>query len=87
MANAWAKRTYATTLGTATRHREGWTSDELEFVTTFHDVSDAELARALGRTLYAIWTIKVSIREGRPVGSTRRASRGYVGWVEGMGDE
>lgn len=88
MANdAWTTRTYAQTLATATRHRDGWTTSDLDFVTAFQgEVSDTELATALGRTIFAIQTIKHAIREGRATGSTRRAPRAYVGWLEGMGD-
>lgn len=85
----WANRIQATTIATATRHMEGWTSAELEMITAFIDEPNAELARATGRTLFAIQSIKQAVRAGRTVGSTRVAAsdRPYRGWLEGDGDE
>lgn len=85
----WTDRTQRATLANATRNGEGWTTRELEFVTAFRDeATDAEIALALGRTLYAVQTIAKAIDAGK-AGSTRTAPvrRAYVGWLEGMGDE
>lgn len=90
MANdAWTIRTQNATTVTAINHREGWTNDELEFVVAFGgEVTDAELATTMGRTLFAIQTIRHAIRAGRAVGSARVASATtYRGWREGDGDE
>lgn len=52
------------TLEKVTKYRETWTSTELEFVREFEgEATDAELAFALGRTLYAIQAIKRELRE------------------------
>lgn len=91
MANdAWTIKTQNATTITAINHREGWTNEELEFVVAFGGtVSDAELAITMGRTLFAIQTIRHAIRAGRPVGSARVAAGAttYRGWMEGDGDE
>lgn len=88
MITEWTNRTQRATLATATRNGEGWTSADLAFVTAFApDTTDADIALALGRTLYAIQTIRHAIDAGRATGSTRTTTtRAYVGWVEGMGD-
>lgn len=85
----WGNRVQATTIATATRHMEGWTSAELELVETFFDEPNAELAVTLGRTLYAVQAIKEAVRAGRKVGSQRVAAsdKPYRGWLEGQGDE
>ena len=78
----WTRRTQRVTLANATRNGEGWTSNDLAFVTAFGgEVPDAELAIALGRTLFAIQTIRHAIAAGRATGSTRttttRRERAY----------
>jgi len=87
--STWTIRTQESTRATATRNGEAWTSRDLDLVTACDDVPDAEVAQALGRTLYAIQSIRHAIAVGRNVGSTRvaRSDRPYRGWVEGMGDE
>lgn len=41
----------------------------------------------MGRTLYAIQTIRHAIAAGKVTGSTRRATTpAYRGWMEGDGD-
>ncbi len=84
----WTARTQAVTIANASKHGEGWTSADLEFVTAFSDdVTNEELALSLGRTLFAIASIKQAIAEGTAKGSDRRPVTAYRGWVEGMGDE
>lgn len=88
MITEWTRRTQSATRQTATRNGEGWTSADLEFVTTFAgEATDAELALAMGRTLYAIQTMRHAIAAGRAVGSTRVTTPAYRGWMEGDGDE
>lgn len=89
MITEWTRRTQDATRASATRTGEGWTTQELEFVTTFAgDTTDAELALSLGRTLYAIQSIRHAIEAGKVTGSTRaRANAGYRGWMEGDDDE
>jgi hypothetical protein len=55
-------------LEAATNWGKGWTSDELELVVTFRDEPVVEVARALGRTVYAVTTIRGAIEAGKPVG-------------------
>jgi hypothetical protein len=86
--NASTVRAQAASLATAVRHGEGYTSADLELITAFtDDVTDRELAVALGRSVYAIQAIQAAIREGKPVGSTRKPAPAYRGWTEDMGDE
>lgn len=87
MITEWTRRTQSLTASNASRNGEGWTNADLEFVATFAtDATDADIALALGRTLYAIQTIRKAIEAGK-AGSTRRvATPAYRGWVEGMGD-
>lgn len=64
----------ADTLAEAHKHRDDWTVDDLEFVAAFTSQStDAELALALGRSLYAIESIHATL-EARL--TTRRAKAG-----------
>lgn len=88
MITEWTRRTQSATRQTATRNGEGWTSADLEFVTAFAGTTtDADLAMAMGRTLYAIQTVRHAIAAGRTMGSDRAPRRAYTGWLEGMGDE
>lgn len=84
----WTARTQATTAAHATHHGEGWTSRDLEFVSSFPEATNAELALALGRTLFAVASIKQAILEGTAVGSARTPQvKAYRGWTCDMGDE
>ena len=88
MITDWTRRTQETTRVGATRNGDGWTTQDLAFVTAFAPTTtDADIAIALGRTLFAIQTIRHAIDAGKAIGSTRTAPRAYAGWVEGMGDE
>lgn len=70
--DAWTARTQAITAAAARKHGEGWTLADLEFVSAFAgEVTDAELAVALGRTLFAIQAIKHAIANGTAKGSDR----------------
>lgn len=90
----WGREVQATTIATATKWGEVWTTSDLEMVEAFADLPDAEVAIALGRTLFAIQTIKHAIRAGRVSPAEARVRRGrvanagaYRGWREGDGDE
>lgn len=74
MITDWTRRTQSLTTAHATRNGEGWTNSDLEFVSEFGgEVSDAELAIMMKRTLFAIQTIRHAIRAGRTSGSERVA--------------
>jgi hypothetical protein len=61
-----SKKSYDATLDIATKNGEHWTSHDLDFVQAFDgEVSDEEIAFALSRTLYAIWSIKSVLTERR----------------------
>lgn len=63
MTNDWAARTQGDTLVTADANGERWTVEDLDIVVAFtDDVSDAELATTLGRTLYSLWAIQTRLR-------------------------
>lgn len=84
----WTAATQARTKATATKHGETWTSADLELVDAFAAEANAELAEALGRTLFAIQSIKSAIRNGaRNTERVAISDRPYRGWMEGMGDE
>lgn len=76
----WARRVEASTLVTADQHREEWSQEDLEFVAAFrNEASDEELATTLGRSLYAIWSIKHVLDERlgrrRPLTERQRLAR------------
>lgn len=86
----WTRTTQARTTVTADNHRERYTQDEIDFVQQLAHEPISELATALGRTYFAISTLKQMIAAGKiTAGSARVAAsdRPYRGWVEGMGDE
>lgn len=89
--DTWTLSHQQATLFSASNWGEGWTSRDIDFVIAFQDsASDTELALALGRTLFAVQSIKNAIRHGRrtTVLRGRRAHAGsYRGWMEGDGDE
>lgn len=61
----WAERIEGETLVVADAHRESWTTEDVDFVRAFtDDATDEEIAYALGRSLYAIWSIQSRIRSG-----------------------
>jgi len=89
MITEWTRRTQDATRVGATRNGEGWTSEDLAFVVAFaNDVTDAELATTLNRTLYSITSIRHAIEAGKRVCSTNvaRSDRPYRGWTEDMQD-
>lgn len=61
----WYDRTQGETLVTADAWGEPWTRSDLEIVQAFtNEVTDAELATTLGRSLAAIWSIQHRIANG-----------------------
>lgn len=59
----WYAKTQGETLVTADHHRERWTTEDLEFVAAFtDDVTDAELATTVGRSLASLWAIQNRLR-------------------------
>jgi len=88
--DTWTANTQARTKATATRHGDEWTSSDLELVTAFADEANAELASLLGRTLFAIQSVKSNIRAGRPVGGgaprVAKSDQPYRGWTCAMGE-
>jgi hypothetical protein len=79
----WAHRVEAETLKTADNHRETWDLDDLEFVAAFRDeTNDEELAVTLGRSLYAVQSIKRVLDERitREV-AVRNVTRTETGWT------
>lgn len=90
------RRAQRETLNGATRNGETWTDAEMSFVIANTDrMTDAQIAHALGRTLYGVIAIQTAMRNGRRTreirgnaNATRRArAESYVGWMEGDGDE
>ena len=82
---SWQHKVEARTLVTADQHRELWSAEDLEFVAAFRDTcTDEELAYALGRSYYAIASIKQTLdaRLGAPRRVTERqrvaATRAYT---------
>jgi hypothetical protein len=70
------------TIETATKHGETWTTAELQFVAEFPNETAAELARTLGRTLYAIQSIREAIKQGKKASDSRRkAIKGGHRWI------
>lgn len=84
-ANTWAAEVEQRTLATADNHRETWDVEDLEFVAAFaNSASNEELAVTLGRSLYAIQSIKnvIDERVRREVAkrnvAARQSERGYT---------
>jgi hypothetical protein len=77
---SWAARVEGATLVTADHHRETYTRDELELIVAFtDDATDEEIAYALGRSLYAIWSIQARIRSGEiDVATPRRVNPAMI---------
>jgi hypothetical protein len=63
--NASTRRAQARTLPTAVAWGEEWSKDELEIVASFTDETAEELARALGRTVYAVQSVREDLHKGR----------------------
>lgn len=89
MISEWTDRTQRATKANAEANGETWTSEDLAFVEAFaNEASDADLALALGRTYYAITTIKRAIAAGRARRPRVAATdRPYRGWTCDMGDD
>lgn len=86
--DTWTRTTQDATIVTADNHRERYTQDELDMIVAFPDEPISELATTLGRTYFAITTLKAMIAAGKIAAAPVAASdRPYRGWVEGMGDE
>lgn len=74
----WATEVEQRTLKTADNHKEIWDVEDLEFVAAFAaDSTDEELALTLGRSLYAIQSIKKVLDEriNREVAARRTEAR------------
>lgn len=59
---------------------KGWTSEELELVVGCLDLPVAEVADALGRTVYAVSTVRGLLEAGVKVGSDRKPAKQEVGY-------
>lgn len=62
--NASTRRAQARTLATAVAWGEEWGKHEIEMVAAFTDETAEELARALGRTVYAVQSIREALHKG-----------------------
>jgi hypothetical protein len=74
----WDQKVEQRTLVTADNHRELWDDDDLAFVAAFRDdATNEELAVTLGRSLFAITSIKQVLDEriAKQVAERRRAQR------------
>ncbi len=84
--NAWYERVQGATSNLAVHSGEAWDAEEIETVIAFtDDVTDEEIALALGRTLAAVWNIQNRIRhEGvdpvRAAYAKRAVARVEVGY-------
>lgn len=87
--DTWTLKAQLDSKRTAERHGETWTSADLELLSAFEDSATAELAEALGRTYFAVQSIKSAVRAGKRTTRTRVAAsdRPYRGWREEQGDE
>lgn len=70
--NASTRQAQARTLGTAVNWGEGWAKDELEIVASFPDETAEELARTLGRTVYAVQSVREALAKGLVDATGRR---------------
>jgi len=86
--DTWTATVQATSKATAIKHGETWTSADMELVSAFEGEALAELARATGRTYFAVSTMKGMIAAGKqPTARVAITDRPYRGWVESQGDE
>lgn len=65
MSHTSTQRAQALSLLNANRRGQEWTLADLEMLEAFAELPNAELAEALGRTLYAVWTAKHALA-GKP---------------------
>lgn len=86
--DTWTRETQNRTKRTADRTGEAWTSADLELLTAFADEPVEEIARATGRTYFAVATMRQLVAAGRAhAGRVAASDRPYRGWLEGDGDE
>lgn len=73
--NASTIATQQRTLLGADRYRDEWTQADVDFLIEFTDeVTDGEIAEALGRTLWAVQSKQHELRQGRVATGTRRST-------------
>lgn len=70
--NASTRRAQSRTLLEANAWGEPWAGFELDLVREFGEDTAEDLATALGRTVYAVQSIREAIRRGEPVGGGNR---------------
>lgn len=69
------RNAYARTLELATHNGEAWTSADIARVEAGRDVRDEDLALELGRTLFAIRSLRQAIANGRASREGRDVTR------------
>lgn len=75
----WAAKVQGETLVTADHANERWTREELEYVVTHtDDERDADIALALGRSLFALWAIQHRLRSEGVEGVMARFAKRVV---------
>lgn len=62
--NSSTRRAQARTLATAVAWGEEWGKQEIEMVAAFPEETAEELARALGRTVYAVQSVRERLAQG-----------------------
>ncbi len=72
-AHAADHRSQAITLPEADHHYESWTTAEIEFVETFSDDErDEDIATAIGRSLYAVRSLRTRLDDAKAAASRVR---------------
>ena len=72
--NASTRKAQARTLVTADAWGQPWDAEDLAMVLEFSDETAEELATALGRTVYAVQSVREALRKGQAIGGGERRS-------------
>lgn len=70
--NASTRKAQERTLPLARNWGEGWGQGDIQLVQGFPECTAEELGEALGRTVYAVQSVRQAIQEGRVTSDGRR---------------
>ena len=88
--DTWTIKTQGETTIYADAHGETYTQADIDFMIAFNEEAIKEIAITMGRTYFAITSLRAAIKSGKINSPTRviaKSDLAYRGWVEGMGDE
>lgn len=84
------QRAQARTLPTAVNHGDEWGQEDLDMLVQFSDETAEEIARAIGRTVYAVRSMRELLadgsRTGRNAGRRKPANEPFFQFSSGWQD-